>query len=52
MLERTDFNKKQLVFLFTIQGEKLAFKNDNLVVLDGEGKIKYQTTISPNSEIL
>lgn len=44
MLERTDFNKKQLVFLFTLQGEKLAFKNDNLVVLDSEGKIKYQTT--------
>lgn len=44
MLERTDFNKKQLVFLFTLQGEKLAFKSDNLVVLDSEGKIKYQTT--------
>ena len=44
MLERTEFNKKQLVFLFTLQGEKLAFKNDNLVVLDNEGKIKYQTT--------
>jgi CRISPR-associated protein Cas1 len=44
MLERTDFSKKQLVFVFSTQGEKLAFKNDNLIVKSKEGKTKYQIT--------
>ena len=44
MLERTDFNKKQIVFLFVCKGEKLSFKNDNLVVTEKDGTIKYQVT--------
>lgn len=42
MLERTDFVKKQIVFMFANRGEKISFKNDNIVVTDKEGGIKYQ----------
>lgn len=35
---------KQVVFLFSNRGEKLSFKNDNLVITDKEGKMKYQIT--------
>lgn len=44
MLERPDFEKKQIIFLFARKGEKISFKNDNLVVTDKEGKIIYQIT--------
>lgn len=44
MLSSTDFKKKQIVFLFTNQGDKLSFLNDNVVVKDREGTIKYQST--------
>lgn len=44
MLERTDFVKKQIIFLFANKGEKISFKNDNIVITDKEGKIKYQVT--------
>lgn len=44
MLESTDFEKKQIIFLFANRGEKLSFRNDNLLVNDKEGKIKYQVT--------
>lgn len=44
MLNANDFKKKQIIFLFTNTGEKLSFSNDNVVVKDKEGKIKYQST--------
>lgn len=44
MLEKPDFEKKQIIFLFAKKGEKLSFKNDNLVVTNKEGKIIYQIT--------
>lgn len=44
MLERTDFNKKQMVFYFPTQGDKLSFRNDNIVIKDSEGTIKIQAT--------
>lgn len=44
MLNANDFSKKQIIFLFTNQGEKLSFSNDNVVVKDKEGKIKHQST--------
>lgn len=39
-----DFEYKQIAFVFTDEGEKISFKNDNLVVTDSEGKIKHQST--------
>ena len=44
MLNANDFSKKQIIFLFTNQGEKLSFSNDNIIVKDKEGKIKHQST--------
>ena len=44
MLERMDFEKKQIIFVFSSQKEKISFRNDNLVVTDADKKIKYQTT--------
>ena len=44
MLNANDFSKKQIIFLFTNEGEKLSFSNDNIIVKDKEGKIKHQST--------
>ena len=38
MLNANDFNKKQIIFLFTNQGKKLSFSNDNIIVKDKNGK--------------
>ena len=35
---------KQIVILLSNRGEKLSFKNDNLIITDTEGKIKHQST--------
>lgn len=44
MISAGDFSKKQIVFVFFNQGEKLSFSNDNLVVKNAEGKVKFQCT--------
>ena len=44
MINAKDFAKKQIVFVFFNQGEKLSFFNDNFVVKDKDGKIKFQCT--------
>lgn len=44
MISATDFRKKQIVFLFTNEGEKLSFRNDNIIVKDKDGNIKHQST--------
>ena len=44
MIEQAEFGKKQIVFMFSNQGDKLTFRNDNLVVKDKDGKVKYQIT--------
>lgn len=44
MLTAPDFEKKQIVFVMFNDGEKMAFCNDNLVVKNPEGKIKFQCT--------
>ena len=41
MLSANDFKKKQVIFLMTNIGDKLSFSNDNVIVKDKEGKIKY-----------
>ena len=42
MIGLSEFSKKQLVFVFACEGEKLSFKNDNVVVKDKDGKTKFQ----------
>lgn len=44
MMSTNDFDKKQVIFVFLNQGEKLSFSNDNLIVKSSEGKIKHQST--------
>lgn len=44
MMSTRDFEHKQIAFVFTQEGEKISFKNDNLIVTDKDGKIKHQST--------
>ncbi len=44
MISAGDFAKKQIAFVFFNHGEKLSFSNDNFVVRDKDGKIKFQCT--------
>ena len=44
MISAPDFDKKQIVFVFFKDGEKLAFSNDNMIIKDPDGKIKLQIT--------
>ena len=45
MLSINDFIKKQIVFVYARDGEKVAYKNDNLIVKDKEDKIKFQISL-------
>lgn len=44
MLSTTDFSKKQMMFVFSGRGDKVSFRNDNIVVTDLSGKIKMQAS--------
>ena len=44
MLSVPEFQKKQMIFVFVREGDKLSFSNDNIVVKDKEGKIRHQST--------
>lgn len=44
MMSTRDFEHKQIAFVFTTEGEKISFKNDNLIVSDADAKIKHQST--------
>lgn len=44
MISRPDFEKKQILFLFTSDGDKLSFSNDNVIIKDLDGKVKHQST--------
>lgn len=44
MLSAPDFRYKQFIIVQLSRGEKLSFKNDNVVVRDAEGKVRHQST--------
>lgn len=44
MISGTDFEKKQVLFVFASKGEKISFSNDNIVVRDSDGIIIHQST--------
>lgn len=44
MLSVSDFNAKQILFLVTKNGEKLSFKNDNVIIKDVDDRIIHQST--------
>lgn len=43
-MTKPDFEKKQMVFVFTMEGDKVSFTNDNVVVTDATGKVIHQST--------
>ena len=44
MIDNKDFEFKQILFLFAAEGDKLSFRNDNILIMDRQGKIKHQST--------
>jgi len=44
MLTYPDFEQKQILFALLSYGEKISFKNDNIIITDCEDKIKHQST--------
>src|SRR3990172_8683500 len=44
MLSLPDFREKNIVICFAAEGQKVSFKNDNLIVKDGEENTVLQTT--------
>ena len=44
MMTLPDFEKKQIIYVFLIIGEKISFKNDNLIVTAVDGSIRLQVT--------
>ncbi|MBI9016535.1 MAG: type V CRISPR-associated endonuclease Cas1 [Phycisphaerae bacterium] len=44
MLSAPEFKQKQILFALLSHGEKLSFKNDNIIIKDADGKIKHQST--------
>lgn len=44
MMSSQDFHEKQILFLVAKDGEKLSFRNDNVIVTDKNGNIKHQST--------
>ncbi len=44
MLTAPDFMKKQIIFVFFNEGEKMSVQNDNIIVKDKDGKVKLQIT--------
>lgn len=44
MLSKPEFSKKQIIFLFANEGDKLSFSNDNIIVKDKDGIVKHKST--------
>lgn len=44
MIERKDFVYKHIVIVFSLDGDKLSFSNDNVIVTGKEGHIKMQVS--------
>lgn len=44
MLTYPDFEQKQILFALLSYGEKISFKNDNIIIVGKDKKIKHQST--------
>lgn len=44
VLNKGEFIKKQILVYEPFLGDKMSYKNDNMVIRDGNGKIKYQVS--------
>jgi CRISPR-associated protein Cas1 len=44
MLSEKDFNSKQIIICYTSAGHRISFKNDNIIIKDGDDKIIIQNS--------
>lgn len=44
MMSRNDFVKKQILVYCPAKGDLLSFRNDNILIKNGDNKVKYQST--------
>ena len=44
MLSLPDYKQKQLAIALVSRGEKISFRNDNLLIKDAEGKVRHQSS--------
>lgn len=44
MLDISDFSKKQIIIYQPVKGDKMSFKNDNILITAKDGDVKYQHT--------
>ena len=44
MIDQTDFKMKQFIFFIPMAGDKMSFKNDNIVIKDRNDKVRFQIT--------
>lgn len=44
MLTEPDFIEKKIIIVVPQRGDKISFKNDNIIITDIDGKIKFQLT--------
>lgn len=44
MLTKPDFMEKRIILVFSKDGDKISFKNDNLIIIDKDNKVKCQYT--------
>ncbi len=44
MLDIPSFSKKQTIFLHAVEGEKLSFRNDNIIISSKDGDIMHQSS--------
>ena len=44
MLTEPDFIEKKIIIAMPQKGDKISFKNDNIIITDMDGKIKFQLT--------
>ncbi len=44
MLSLPDFKQKQIAIALVSRGEKISFRNDNLLIKDAEGKVRHQSS--------
>ena len=49
MLTEPDFVEKKIIIVMPQRGDKISFKNDNIIITDINGKIKYELGISDGS---
>ena len=44
MLDINDFSKKQIIVYSPMKGDKLSYRNDNMIISNSDVGIKYQTS--------